>query len=281
MIILGILAFICIIFIIIMIIDCHRLVVRNYEIRNNKISNELNIIFLTDLHGVSFGKNNKRLIEKIDNLKPDIIAIAGDMYTAYKNNDTTVPRKLLKDLSSKYPVYYANGNHELKTKVSPLEFGPIYSEYIEDVKSNGTYIINNEKIYLSDYNVLICGLDLPFDYYKKGIKINPTVEELDELLGEPNKQVMNVLLAHNPEYFKDYSKWGADLTLSGHYHGGLMRLPLIGGFISPRYTLFPKYDYGVFEDNDNKMILSCGLGTHTLPIRIFNPGEISYIHLKK
>lgn len=267
-------------FIIVMIVDCHRLVIKKYQYESSKLKKDLRIVLLTDLHGVSFGKGNKRLIDKINSLKPDLIMVSGDMYTAYKNNDTSVPSQLLLELSSVYPVYYANGNHELKTQIRVDEFGDIYEHFTESINENDMHHLVNEREFIEEYNVDICGLNLPFEYYKKGLKIVPDVEKMDELLGQPNDMSVNILLAHNPEYFEQYVKWGADLILSGHYHGGLMKIPFIGGFISPRYTLFPKYDYGEYIMNGRKMILSCGLGTHTLPIRIFNPGEISYIECK-
>ena len=104
-------------------------------------------------------------------------------------------------------------------------------------------------------------------------------EYLKETLGEHKEGVYQILLAHNPEYFEEYAAWGADLVLSGHVHGGIMRLPLLGGVISPKLVLFPKYDGGRFYEKDSTMILSRGLGMHTLPIRIFNPAELVVIHL--
>ena len=81
-------------------------------------------------------------------------------------------------------------------------------------------------------------------------------------------------MAHNPDYFEEYAAWGADLVLSGHVHGGMMRLPILGGVVSPAFKLFPKYDGGLFQQGKSTMILSRGLGMHTIPIRIFNPGEL-------
>ena len=103
---------------------------------------------------------------------------------------------------------------------------------------------------------------------------------IKELLGESRKDYFTILLAHNPDYFPEYDAWGADLVLSGHVHGGLMRLPLLGGVVSPATRLFPKYDGGLFEGKNGKMILGRGLGTHTLPIRIFNPGELIVVELE-
>ena len=94
-------------------------------------------------------------------------------------------------------------------------------------------------------------------------------------------RVADFLELNNPEFFQAYSGWGADLTLSGHYHGGFMRLPLQKGLISPKYQLFPKYAGGLIRGKHCCMIVSRGLGMHTLPLRIFNPGELAVIDLKR
>ena len=262
-----------------MFVDCHRLVIRNYNFNDNRIKNNIKLVLLTDLHDKTFGKNNMRLVQYIDGINPDLIVIAGDMYTAFKDNKAIQAKNLMKILSQKYNIYYANGNHELKTQTRADEFGPVYSEYIDYLNKCNICHLDNKCIQLDEYNVNIYGLNLPFDYYKKFIDIELRTEDLEKYLGKASKDKVNILLAHNPEYFKSYVSWGADLVLSGHYHGGLMRLPFLGGVISPRYKLFPEYDFGEYEEAGSKMILSCGLGTHTLPIRIFNPGEISVIDI--
>ena len=104
---------------------------------------------------------------------------------------------------------------------------------------------------------------------------------LTEILGRRPEGLYTVLLAHNPDYFPRYAGWGADLTLSGHVHGGVARVPFWGkGVISPGYRLFPKYDGGIFREGQAVMVLSRGLGMHTIPIRLFNPGELWVIDLK-
>ena len=102
---------------------------------------------------------------------------------------------------------------------------------------------------------------------------------LASLIGRPDPDSFHILLAHNPDYFPRYAEWGADLVLSGHVHGGIMKLPLLGGVISPSLRLFPKYDGGLFEERNSRMILGRGLGSHTIPIRVFNPGELIEICL--
>ena len=112
-------------------------------------------------------------------------------------------------------------------------------------------------------------------------------EVVEKLIGRPDPKRFTVLLTHSPVYFDTYALWGADLSLCGHVHGGLMRLPFIGGVMGTRPNLFPKYSGGQYfyravtgkEEHISSMVLTCGLGMHTLPIRIFNPGEVSVIEL--
>ena len=106
------------------------------------------------------------------------------------------------------------------------------------------------------------------------------VDYIKDCLGDCKEDSFHVLLAHNPTYFETYAKWGADLTLSGHLHGGIMRLPILGGVIAPSYHLFPKYDAGLFRIGNQKMIVSVGLGSHSIKIRLFNPPKIDVITLQ-
>lgn len=268
------------IFVAICVIDCHSLVIRKYELFSEKITGEMRFLLLTDLHGSSFGHDNDRLLRKIESLSFDAIMISGDMFTAVSSGKgIDVALSLLKELSSKYPVYYANGNHELKTKERPDEFGLVYEEYVEKLREFNIHFLSNESVAIEG-NCRVFGLDLPFEYYKKSKEYTLSKETIEEYIGNAGLDEYNILLAHNPEYFEGYAAWGADVVLSGHYHGGLMRLPFIGGFISPKFKLFPKTDAGKFTLENTDMVLSCGLGTHTLPIRVFNPGEISYIIVK-
>ncbi len=68
--------------------------------------------------------------------------------------------------------------------------------------------------------------------------------------------------------------------LSGHVHGGIMRLPFLGGVIAPSYKLFPKYDGGVYRGDGSVMLLGRGMGSHTLPFRFFNPAQLYAVTLK-
>jgi hypothetical protein len=103
------------------------------------------------------------------------------------------------------------------------------------------------------------------------------VPALEQMIGKPNDDSFRLLLAHHPCYFDAYAGWGADLTLSGHLHGGIVRLPFFGGVVSPQIRLFPRYDKGMYTMDGKKMIVSAGLGSHTIKLRINNPPELIII----
>lgn len=276
---LGVIVVLAVFFIIVMILDCNRFVVRKYRCREGKIRKDVKVLLLSDLHNKSFGRGNIRLLKAIDQIAPDLVLIAGDMYTSTAGGDTQTAAELVCALAEKYPVYYGNGNHEHRTRLFPVEFSDMYRKFSEKIESAGVIHLINEKVSLPNFNVDIYGLEIDREYYRKfkGMQMERTY--LEKLLGRPDKDRVSLLIAHNPDYFKSYAAWGADLVVSGHVHGGLMRLPVLGGVVSPAIRLFPKYDGGEFREGDSTMILGRGLGTHTLPIRIFNPGELVVIEL--
>lgn len=268
-------------FIMVMVIDCHRFVIKEYTYTSAKIKKDATFVLISDLHNKAFGKENEKLLKAIDKLSPDVILSAGDMYTASKTEDNAKAAEFVCRLASKYPFFGGNGNHEHKTRLYPDVFGSLYEDYMKKVKESGAVILVNEKLMLSEYGVCLYGLELDRKYYQKFTCLPMDEVYLSGVLGKPDPENVNLLIAHNPDYFEDYAKWGADLVVSGHVHGGLMKLPVIGGVISPRLCLFPHYDGGRFEKGSSTMILGRGLGTHTLPIRIFNPGELVVIRMKR
>lgn len=267
--------------ILVMAVDCNRFVIREYTCISDKLGREGKFLLLSDLHNKSFGEKNIRLLCAIDEQKPDAVLIAGDMYTSSSSADNSGAAGFVSALAGKYPVYYGMGNHEHKTRLYPEDFGSMYEDYMSRVKKAGTRLLINQRVSLPAYNMDLFGLEIDQTYYQKLTKPSMEKSYLDRLLGKADPEKFNLLIAHNPDYFETYADWGADLTVSGHVHGGLMRLPVLGGVISPRLRLFPRYDGGRFERDKKVMILGRGLGTHTLPIRIFNPGELVVIHLKK
>ena len=102
---------------------------------------------------------------------------------------------------------------------------------------------------------------------------------MKERIGEPAGGYQ-ILLAHNPAYVPVYKEWGADLILSGHLHGGVMRIPGIGGVIGPDFTIFPKYSGDIYREGDATIVVSKGLGVHSIPVRLFNPAELIVLEME-
>lgn len=264
--------------------DTHTVVVREYDIKSDKVKGNHTFVLLSDLHGYSFGDDNEKVLDKIDDIRPDAILCAGDMFTAHFIDgklEYEPGLDLLVRLASKYPVYMGNGNHERKTKERSKDFGNFYDRYKSKLQRGGVNVLEDFSVWLSNENIRITGLDLELDYFKKVVKKKMEPDCLEKHIGKADKDVFQILIAHNPQYFKDYAKWGADLTVSGHVHGGIIRLPLIGGVISPAIALFPRYDGGKYVRDGKTMILSRGLGTHTIHVRMFNPGEIDVIRVSE
>lgn len=280
--------YICIlVFIGIMCIVNRILKVKKYQVVSNTLPGNFDgakIVMLTDLHNNSFGKDNIRLIKKIKEQNPDYIMIAGDLIVGRKKFLKESTLYLLKELSEHYEIFYAPGNHEQKVSLFPETKDSTYITYLETLEKMGIHYLNNKsmEIKIGEEVITITGLSVDRKYYgKEWAKVTMEDNYLRGVIGYPKKDQFQILLAHQPKYFKAYAAWGGDLILSGHNHGGIMILPKLGGVISPSYQFFPKYDYGVFEEGKATMIISKGLGLHTIKIRIGHFPEISVIELKK
>ena len=154
---------------------------------------------------------------------------------------------------------------------------------MDEVRKSGVHILNNASTELTLHGEKFCisGLEIPLECYGKG-SYEPLPEHfIQEALGEAKKDAVQILLAHNPMFAKEYADWGADITVCGHTHGGLVRIPGIGSVISPQFELFPKYDAGEFEFDGKKVYVSKGLGTHTFHIRVFDRAEVLMIRINK
>lgn len=259
--------------------DCNRFITVRYEIRSDKITKPCKMILLSDLHNKSYGKDHEKLVREIDVISPDVILSAGDMLTAAQETPYGKALSLMRQLSSRYKIYYGLGNHECRIQLYPEIYGTIYEDYIKGLTDCGITLLINENVYLPEYNVAVCGARIDECYYKKFRKYPMDEDYLPKILGKPREDACQILIAHTPQYFEEYAAWGADVTVSGHVHGGIMRLPVLGGVLSPNMTLFPKYDGGRFEQGKSVMILSRGLSTHTIPVRVFNPAELVVIDL--
>lgn len=290
------------------IIEQHLLITTKYVIKSDKFNNSeqgISFVLLSDLHNQVFGKQGKRLIAKIDRLSPDIIIVAGDMINKREISYPSHAFTLLEALAKKYKLYYALGNHEqynfayaiaskntsgdVNAEINndvedQVKRDRVYStliEYMKRLKQAGIIFLDNRSEFLTLKSEKLCisAVTIDLAYYDHKNKDSFSAEYLSSLIGTPEQDYYQLLIAHNPLFFQQYSDWGADLTVSGHMHGGLVRLPLVGGVLSPQVRFFPKYDAGLFEKKNQKMIISKGLGSHSVMFRLFNPPELVFVQL--
>ncbi len=260
--------------------DTHHFHIVRYKLTHPKLKKALRIVLLADLHDTVYGECNELLLKAVRDEKPDLVLAAGDMVTASKRADFTASEALLKSLAAEFPVYYGMGNHESRIADQSREYDGRYEKYCRELTKAGVIFLQNESIALSEYNIMLHGLELEKCYYHKMKKRELPESYLDGKVGKAGDFRFHLLIAHNPEFFPQYAQWGADLVVSGHVHGGIVRLPLLGGVISTSFKLFPKYDGGLFTECGFAMVISRGLGSHTIPLRMFNPGECVVIEME-
>jgi len=253
------------------------LTVRDYPIKSDKITfGSVRIIEIADLHSHIYGGDQKPLIDLVKAQRPDIIALVGDILDD-EESDTGAWLFLdgIKDIA---PIYYVSGNHEY--------WSDKYDDIKEKIESYGITVLENEwkEIDINGVHLRICGVEDPmmFEYTNDPEWMSSGNEKADEerlfrkCFSNLDDSAYNVLLAHRPEYIETYLKYRFDLILSGHTHGGQIRIPpLINGLFAPSQGIFPKYAGGRYDFDDGKtLIVSRGLSFNTFIPRVFNPPEV-------
>lgn len=249
--------------------------ITKYQIDTKKDIGDLNgkkIMLISDLHNCEYGKNNEKLFKAIDKVCPDYIMIAGDLVIGNTKYDTDIALHFINTIAKKYEVFYANGNHEQRMRENRNIYGNRYRLFIRGFDKS-IHIINNRYFDIND-KVRVTGFVAHNRFFSKFRLPEMKRRYILKRIKRRDRDKYNILIAHSPEYLETYKDWGADLVLSGHNHGGIVRLPLIGGVISPQYKIFDRYDKGVFTKDSTKMILSAGLGSHTINFRFNNRPEI-------
>lgn len=254
-----------------------RLTVKQYEVTSDKIAKEIKLVQLSDLHFSEFGDNNSKLVSKVSELKPDVIAITGDLFD--KQGDS-IPKSLIKQLTKIAPVYFSPGNHEYDVENA---YEDDYKPFLEEAgvinleDKTVTIDVDGQKFQMSG---LRSSANLAYDYpyYKEG---------LAEIKKQQNPAYYQVLLSHMPDYFELYVANDFDLTLSGHTHGGIVRIPFtnIGAIApGPQRLILPDYVYGEHTKDGKTMIISAGLGAGSFHQKAFprlgNPYEIVEVTIK-
>ena len=268
--------------------------VTEYQLTSSKIPSTFNgykILQISDLHNTLFGENQIRIISKIKEINPNIIVFTGDLidYRRFHNeieiennkiitNKEDIPIINLLEQLKDYPVYMVYGNHERIYNLD--DESQLLLELIDET---GAKFINDEslKIHIENDYINLLGVADPstinMDYFRDNEKL---IIKLDEITTNIKENEYTILLSHRPELLENvYSKYDIDLVLTGHAHGGQIRLPFIGGLYAPHQGKYPTYDKGLFEFKNTKMITSAGLGNSSFPLRVFNRPELVLITL--
>ena len=261
--------------------DTMHFVKTKYIITDPRIQKPCSAVVIADLHDKQYGRENALLLDAIREEKPDFVLIAGDVIQAKPGAENKVALHFIQELAKDYPIYYGVGNHEHRLFLYRSVYEDMGKSYKEALKDCGVKMMGNERKDLEEYGLSIVGSQIHHRYYQRR-KLYPMKDSyLKGILGNPEESLYTILLAHNPDYFPKYAGWGADLVLSGHVHGGIVRIPIVNkGVASPAIKLFPKYDGGLFEEGKSRMILSRGLGCHTIPVRLFNPGDLIFLRFE-
>lgn len=231
------------------------------------------IAHVSDLHNTEMGKDNNKLLEMLREAKPDIIAITGDLIDS-RNTDIEIALEFTSAAMEIAPCYYVTGNHEARVSG--------YDELKEGLAEQGVVVLDDERIELEQSGEIIALLgvnDPSFQTdYLFGDSETVMKSKLKEISDTENE--FTILLSHRPELFEVYAENNMDLVLSGHAHGGQFRLPFVGGLVAPNQGLFPKYDAGLYTEENTNMIVSKGIGNSILPFRFNNRPEVILIELK-
>lgn len=240
------------------------------ECRELKSGESLKLCLITDLHNNK--KNIKQIHEKLMAFAPDFILISGDLADRHNRKQNNAVA-LLEMLVSVAPAFYSLGNHEEKIRQNHND---VWQSFLSRLPQ-GVFVLDNAAMTETVHGLEVCfiGISLPEIFYKKG-RLWEQKSDLPSVNTE--KGDFRILLAHHPEYAPWYVKYHPDFVASGHLHGGLLRLPFVGGVLSPRFYI-PKQDAGVYPYPYGTLFISRGLGSHTLPLRFFNRVELNLITL--
>jgi len=232
-----------------------------------KALNEYKIVHISDLHGKSFGPQQRNLVRVIQEARPNLIAITGDLIDERRYDDSA-SFVLIKQLTKLAPVYFVTGNHEWQSeRLSDLE---------ENLATLGVKVLRNDKreVVFQGQKFFLAGIDDPLGYANQDDSLRKAFRSI-------NKKDFVILLAHRPESVALYSSYQPDLILAGHAHGGQVRIPGVGGLIAPGQGFFPKYTSGAHQVANSIMVVSRGLGNSIIPQRLFNHPEVVIIKLKR
>ena len=251
--------------------------VNEYEIVSDRIPEAFagfRIAQVSDLHNKDFGEGYGQLLTLLSQINPDIIVVTGDLIDS-RQTDLDIALEFAWQAGKIARVYYVSGNHEARV--------PEYEDLKIGLVKAGVVILENQKVQITreGESITLMGIDDPSfqEDYLFGDSESVARQAIENLQNESDGYT--VLLSHRPELFDLYAETGMDLVFSGHAHGGQFRLPFIGGLVAPNQGFFPKYDAGLFSEDNTTMIVSRGVGNSIIPVRFNNRPEIVVVELKK
>lgn len=227
------------------------------------------IVQISDLHNAEFGTDNQKLIDILKSEAPDAIVITGDLIDARRTN-TEIAESFARRCMEIADCYYVPGNREAR-------LGGTYDAFESALIADGVNVLRNGSVRIRKEMdaIRIIGVDDP-----AFAKASDAITNLDAALEALSSDDFTILLAHRPELIDEYSKWGIDLVLSGHAHGGQIRLPGFGGLYAPGQGFFPRYTSGNYTMGDTEMIVSRGIGNSAFPLRVNDRPEVVIVTLK-
>lgn len=232
------------------------------------------VVQIADLHGKTFGSDQKRLLKKISRKSPDLVVMTGDLIDSRRNGEEAA-LTLMKALVDRYPVYFVTGNHEVRRNLTIL---PKLEQLGVTVLRNETHVIEYK-----GQSISLLGIDDPTTTrWREGLSEPDGIRQsLNQALQDVSPDAFQLLLAHRPEYKSLYAKRSVDLVLSGHAHGGQIRLPFTEGLYAPGQGFFPTVTAGRYQEQQTELIVSRGLGNSLFPSRLFNHPELVVLTLKR
>lgn len=260
-----------VIFVTVQFIGNYSFEVTHYSLNSNKLEIPIRIAALSDLHSKEYGEENEKLVETIKNEHPDMIVMLGDMVNK-DDADISVIRTLCRQLKEIAPVYYSMGNHEgtmMTTRTDSIDINRI-------LKEDGVHVLYNQtEDFEKDGTVIhLAGISTSYNNYDQWSK--EPLKDFWDLDG------YKILLSHYPAlYYEKLKDAKVDLALAGHYHGGVVRIPGLGGLYHPEEGFFPKYSGGKYSLTYGTLIVSRGLGDHGFALRINNRPELVIIDINK
>lgn len=242
-----------------------RLILRTYTVVSPKLTAEVRLAVVTDFHS---SDNADDVVAMVASCAPDAVLLVGDLFDDdTQNRPTERTLSLMRQLSAQYPCYYVSGNHEAWT-------GEMDALYQQTEEAGVTVLrMSSGVLTVRGQRIALCGIPDPYEMVFSGAP--DTEEQLRQALEDVDSADFTVLLAHRPELLAKYAQFPLDLVVSGHAHGGQVRIPgVLNGLYAPNQGWFPKLAGGAYTQDGMTLIVSRGLAVRTRLPRIFNRPEV-------